>query len=49
MHGSAPGIQIGEPRAAEAEHVNLTTVPLGWPQIGVFSKEDSNTSIARAK
>ena len=26
-----PGIQTGEPQAAEAEHMNLTTAPLGWP------------------
>ena len=29
MHRSAPGIQTGEPRATEVEHVNLSAVPLG--------------------
>ena len=29
---SAPGIQTGELWAAKAEHRNLTTRPLGWPQ-----------------
>ena len=33
---SAPGIQTGEPRAAEAEHANLTTVPPGQPLIRYF-------------
>ena len=28
---AALGIQSGEPQAAEVEHVNLTTVPPGWP------------------
>ena len=32
MGRSAPGIRTGELWAAEAEHANLTTVPLGWPQ-----------------
>ena len=31
---SAPGIQTGGPRAAKAERVNLTTVPLGQPLLG---------------
>ena len=31
VHRSTPGIQIGKPRAAEAEHVNLTAVPPGLP------------------
>ena len=29
---STPGIQTGEPRAAEAERARLTTAPLGGPQ-----------------
>ena len=28
---SAPGIQTGEPRATEAEGVNLTAALPGWP------------------
>ena len=28
---SAPGIRTSEPRAAKAEHVNLTAAPLGQP------------------
>ena len=32
VHKSTLRIQTGEPRAAEAEHVNLTAAPLGWPQ-----------------
>ena len=33
---SVPGIQTSEPRAAEAERVNLTTVPPGWPHFILF-------------
>ena len=33
---SAPGIQTGEPRAAKAERVPLTTAPLGWPLFCMF-------------
>ncbi|MCY7168979.1 hypothetical protein MK528_11510, partial [Streptococcus gordonii] len=33
---SAPEIRTGEPWAAEAECVNLTAVPPGWPQIVCF-------------
>ena len=31
MCRSTPGIQACEPRATEAEHANLTTIPLGRP------------------
>ena len=29
---SAPGIQTGKPRAAEAKRAHLTAAPLGWPR-----------------
>ena len=32
MHTSVPGIRTDEPWATEVERVNLTTMPLGWPQ-----------------
>ena len=35
---SAPGIQTCEPWATEAERVNLTTVPPGWPPQSLFSE-----------
>ena len=38
----APGIRTGEPWAAEAERVNLTAVPLGWPLFFLFLKVLSN-------
>ena len=31
-----PWIPTHEPWATEAEHVNLTTMPLGWPQHTYF-------------
>ena len=34
---SIPGIQTGEPRAAEAMHANLIAVPLGWPLTCIFA------------
>ena len=30
---SSPGIQTGEPWAAEVEHANLTAAPPGWPHV----------------
>ena len=30
---SAPGIQTGEPWAAETERVNLAAAPPGWPSV----------------
>ena len=33
---SAPGIQTGEPWAAEAERAHLTTAPLGGPYVLFF-------------
>lgn len=39
VHGSTPGVQTGEPRAADAKHATLTTVPpsqpLGWPNLHI--------------
>ena len=43
VHRSAPGIPTGEPQAAEAERVNLTTAPLDQPQY-VYFKHKSDTS-----
>ena len=31
VHMSTPRIRTSEPQAVEAECVNLTAVPLGWP------------------
>ena len=36
---SAPGIQTGEPRAAEAERAHLTAVPLGHSPFKHFLSE----------
>ena len=36
MRRSAPGIQTSEPRAVEAEHVNLTAASLGWPLLSIL-------------
>ena len=33
---STPGIRTVEPRAAEAEHVNLIAAPPGWPLHALF-------------
>ena len=35
---STPGIQMGEPQAAEAERANLTSAPLGQPLHAVSNK-----------
>ena len=37
---STPRIQTGEPRATEAECVNLTAAPPGQPREIIFSMED---------
>ena len=36
VHRSVPGIPTGKPQATEGKHVNLTTTPLGWPQVFLF-------------
>ena len=33
---SAPGIRTSKPWATEVEHMNLTTMPPGWPVIHTF-------------
>ena len=33
---SMPGIQTSKRRATKAEHMNLTTTPLGWPYVPVL-------------
>ena len=36
VHRSAPGIQTGEPQAAEVECANLTAAPQGQPLKSLF-------------
>ena len=42
---SPPGIQADEPQAAEAERVNLTAAPPGWPPHGTFKKLSTVNSL----
>ena len=42
---SAPGIRTGEPKAAKAEHVNLTAAPPGQPLGREFKWKDYFTFI----
>ena len=47
MHGSAPGIQTGEPQAAKAEHVNLTAEPPGQPLALLFIEVITDTAFSQ--
>ena len=38
----APGTQISKPRETKAERANLTTTPLGWPQLSLFLNLEKN-------
>ena len=42
---STPGIRTREPRAAKAEHANLTTAPRGGPLPGWFRPENGTSWI----
>ena len=49
MCRSAPGIQTGKLRATKAEHVNLTAVPLGRPELHILLIPSYSTLLPRIR